>query len=143
MSYSHSMHGGRLRGPLPLRTRHHTCSPPHWVVCLRQPLPSFPAFFPHHSLSPTNPPTRCHHPQTYCCEAYNILRKSANLLLNLFHLMAGASIPDIQSDPEKAMLKLQVGGSTPCAGAPGPIIACCLPQWSMRVHTHAWANVDG
>jgi hypothetical protein len=46
--------------------------------------------------------------QTYCCEAYNILRKSANLLLSLFHLMAGASIPDIQSDPEKAMLKLQV-----------------------------------
>ena len=45
--------------------------------------------------------------QTYCCEAYNILRKSANLLLSLFHLMAGASIPAIQSDPEKAMLKLQ------------------------------------
>ncbi|GAB4822067.1 hypothetical protein N2152v2_009113 [Parachlorella kessleri] len=45
--------------------------------------------------------------QTYCVEAYNILRKSANLLLSLFHLMAGASIPDIQSDPEKAMLKLQ------------------------------------
>lgn len=45
--------------------------------------------------------------QTYCCEAYNILRKSSNLLLSLFHLMAGASIPDIQSDPEKALLKLQ------------------------------------
>ena len=41
-------------------------------------------------------------------EAYNILRKSSNLLLSLFHLMAGASIPDIQLDPEKAMLKLQV-----------------------------------
>lgn len=58
-------------------------------------------------------PTRSHPclppPQTYCCEAYNILRKSANLLLNLMHLMAGASIPDIRSDPEKAMLKLQVG----------------------------------
>lgn len=38
------------------------------------------------------------------------MRKSANLLLSLFHLMAGASIPDIHSDPEKAVLKLQVGG---------------------------------
>lgn len=55
--------------------------------------------------------------QTYCCEAYNILRKSANLLLSLFHLMAGASIPDIQSDPEKAMLKLQASVCT-CAALP-------------------------
>jgi phosphatidylinositol 3-kinase len=46
--------------------------------------------------------------RTLACEAYNILRKSASLLVSLFHLMAGASIPDVQSDPEKAMLKLQV-----------------------------------
>eukprot|EP01018_Ginkgo_biloba_P009326 Gb_01861 [translate_table: standard] len=45
--------------------------------------------------------------KSYCCEAYNILRKSSNLILNLFHLMAGASIPDIASDPEKGILKLQ------------------------------------
>ncbi|KAK3441543.1 hypothetical protein EUGRSUZ_B01666 [Eucalyptus grandis] len=45
--------------------------------------------------------------KTYCCEAYNILRKSSNLILNLFHLMAGSNIPDIASDPEKGMLKLQ------------------------------------
>ncbi|KAK4789405.1 hypothetical protein SAY86_020724 [Trapa natans] len=45
--------------------------------------------------------------KTYCCEAYNILRKSSNLILNLFHLMAGSSIPDIASDPEKGILKLQ------------------------------------
>ncbi|GMH39569.1 hypothetical protein BSKO_07467 [Bryopsis sp. KO-2023] len=45
--------------------------------------------------------------QTYCSEAYNILRKKANLILSLFHLMAGASIPDISVDPEKAMLKVQ------------------------------------
>ncbi len=44
----------------------------------------------------------------HACEAYNILRKSASLILSLFHLMAGAAIPDIRSDPEKAMLKLQV-----------------------------------
>mmetsp|Transcript_13228 Transcript_13228/g.23573 ORF Transcript_13228/g.23573 Transcript_13228/m.23573 type:complete len:451 (-) Transcript_13228:1023-2375(-) len=45
--------------------------------------------------------------RTYCCEAYNILRKSANLILSLFHLMAGADLPDIKADPEKVMLKLQ------------------------------------
>jgi len=45
--------------------------------------------------------------KSYCCEAYNILRKSSNLILNLFHLMAGASIPAIASDPEKGILKLQ------------------------------------
>eukprot|EP00850_Spirogloea_muscicola_P004644 SM000020S05994 [mRNA] locus=s20:381175:386922:+ [translate_table: standard] len=45
--------------------------------------------------------------KSYCCEAYNILRKSANLIMNLFHLMAGANIPDIALDPEKAILKLQ------------------------------------
>lgn len=42
-----------------------------------------------------------------CCEALNILRKSANLLLSLIYLMAGSSIPDIRSDPEMAMLKVQ------------------------------------
>lgn len=43
----------------------------------------------------------------YCCEAYNIIRKNSNLVLNLFHLMAGCSIPDINMDPEKAMLVVQ------------------------------------
>ena len=42
-----------------------------------------------------------------CGEAYNILRKSSNLLLSLVHLMAESSIPDIRSDPEKALLKVQ------------------------------------
>ena len=50
--------------------------------------------------------------RTYACEAYNILRKSADLILSLFHLMAGASIEAIRQDPEKAILKLQVGPST-------------------------------
>ncbi|XP_010269374.1 PREDICTED: phosphatidylinositol 3-kinase, root isoform isoform X2 [Nelumbo nucifera] len=45
--------------------------------------------------------------KSYCCEAYNILRKSSNLILNLFHLMAGSNIPDIAFDPEKGILKLQ------------------------------------
>jgi len=42
-----------------------------------------------------------------CGEAFNILRKSANLLLSLVHLMAGSSIPDIRCDPEAALLKVQ------------------------------------
>ncbi|KAG6471834.1 hypothetical protein ZIOFF_069281 [Zingiber officinale] len=45
--------------------------------------------------------------KSYCCEAYNILRKSSNLILNLFHLIAGSNIPDIASDPEKGILKVQ------------------------------------
>ncbi len=45
----------------------------------------------------------------FACEAYNILRKSADLVLSLFHLMAGAQYIDaIRQDPEKAILKLQV-----------------------------------
>jgi phosphatidylinositol 3-kinase len=45
--------------------------------------------------------------QTLCCEAYNILRKSAGLLASLMHLMAGSSIAQIADDPEMALLKLQ------------------------------------
>jgi phosphatidylinositol 3-kinase len=41
------------------------------------------------------------------CEAFNILRKSAGLLLSVIHVMASSSIPDIRSDPETAMLKVQ------------------------------------
>jgi hypothetical protein len=44
----------------------------------------------------------------YCCEAFEILRKSSDLILSLFHLMAGASIEAIRNNPENAMLKLQV-----------------------------------
>ncbi|GAV61020.1 LOW QUALITY PROTEIN: Arf domain-containing protein/PI3_PI4_kinase domain-containing protein/PI3Ka domain-containing protein/PI3K_C2 domain-containing protein [Cephalotus follicularis] len=46
--------------------------------------------------------------KSYCCEAYNILRKSSNLILNLFYLMAGSNIPDIASDPEKSILKVMI-----------------------------------
>ena len=45
--------------------------------------------------------------RSMACEAYNILRKNAGLILSLVHLMAGASITDIRLDPEKALLKLQ------------------------------------
>ncbi|CAI5965258.1 unnamed protein product [Closterium sp. NIES-65] len=46
--------------------------------------------------------------RSYCCEAFNILRASSRLFLNLFHLMAHASIPDIAShDPDQLLTKLQ------------------------------------
>ena len=68
--------------------------------------------------------------RTYACEAYNILRKSADLILSLFHLMAGASIEAIRADPEKAILKLQVrrgaeGGGRGADGGGGGI-ACVI-----------------
>ncbi|KAK3121381.1 hypothetical protein QOZ80_8BG0651910 [Eleusine coracana subsp. coracana] len=44
--------------------------------------------------------------KSYCCEAYNILRKSSSLILNLFKLMERSGIPDISSD-ESGGLKLQ------------------------------------
>ncbi|KAJ5072467.1 phosphatidylinositol 3-kinase catalytic subunit type 3 [Anaeramoeba ignava] len=43
----------------------------------------------------------------YCCEAFNILRKSANLILNLFSLMLDANIPDISRDKDGCLLKIQ------------------------------------
>ena len=45
--------------------------------------------------------------RTLACEAYNLLRKHSKLLLSLCHLMAGAAIPDMHADPEKALLKVQ------------------------------------
>ena len=45
--------------------------------------------------------------KSYCCEAYNILRKSTPLILNLIKLMARAGIPDIGGDPHTVLLKLE------------------------------------
>ncbi|KAJ3291967.1 Phosphatidylinositol (PI) 3-kinase [Borealophlyctis nickersoniae] len=45
--------------------------------------------------------------KSYCFIAYNSLRKSANLILNLFSLMVGANIPDIAIEPDKAVWKVQ------------------------------------
>jgi len=33
--------------------------------------------------------------KTFCCEAFNILRKNANLIINLFHLMLNSGLPQI------------------------------------------------
>ena len=43
----------------------------------------------------------------YCFTAYTTLRKSANLILNLFSLMVDANIPDIRVGPDKAVLKVK------------------------------------
>ncbi len=42
---------------------------------------------------------------TLACEAFNILRRHSNLILNLLTLMIDAKIPDIQGD--KSILKVQ------------------------------------
>ncbi|KAF2400650.1 putative phosphoinositide 3-kinase [Trichodelitschia bisporula] len=43
----------------------------------------------------------------HCYTAYASLRKSANLILNLFALMSEANIPDIRIEPDKVVLKVQ------------------------------------
>jgi phosphatidylinositol 3-kinase len=46
--------------------------------------------------------------RSYACEAYNILRANADLMLSLLHLMGGSAIEALRGDPDKALLKLQV-----------------------------------
>ncbi|KGQ02547.1 Phosphatidylinositol 3-kinase catalytic subunit ty pe 3 [Beauveria bassiana D1-5] len=43
----------------------------------------------------------------YCFLAYAALRKSSNLILNLFSLMIDANIPDIRLEPDKAVIKVR------------------------------------
>ncbi|KAE8454453.1 hypothetical protein EG329_000076 [Mollisiaceae sp. DMI_Dod_QoI] len=43
----------------------------------------------------------------YCFTAYTTLRKSSNLILNLFSLMVHANIPDIKLEPDKVVLKVK------------------------------------
>jgi len=43
--------------------------------------------------------------KSYCISAFNILRKNANLILNLISLMVDANIPDIAND--KCILQVQ------------------------------------
>ncbi|RKP12725.1 kinase-like domain-containing protein [Piptocephalis cylindrospora] len=45
--------------------------------------------------------------RSYCFVAFSILRRSSNLILNLFSLMVNANIPDIAIEPDKAVLKVQ------------------------------------
>ena len=43
----------------------------------------------------------------YLCQAYNWLRKSANLILNMLSLMRDAGIEDLRNDPEATLAKVQ------------------------------------
>ncbi|KJE91037.1 phosphoinositide-3-kinase [Capsaspora owczarzaki ATCC 30864] len=43
----------------------------------------------------------------HCYNAFLILRKSSNLILNLFTLMVDSSVPDIANEPDKAVMKVQ------------------------------------
>ncbi|KAF4626381.1 hypothetical protein G7Y89_g11780 [Cudoniella acicularis] len=43
----------------------------------------------------------------YCFTAYTTLRKSSNLILNLFSLMVDANIQDIKLEPDKVVLKVK------------------------------------
>ncbi|KAK9352207.1 kinase-like domain-containing protein [Lipomyces doorenjongii] len=45
--------------------------------------------------------------RNYCFTAYTTLRKSANLILNLFALMVDANIPDVKIEPDKAVFKVK------------------------------------
>eukprot|EP00698_Gefionella_okellyi_P007774 TRINITY_DN1900_c0_g2_i3.p1 TRINITY_DN1900_c0_g2~~TRINITY_DN1900_c0_g2_i3.p1 ORF type:complete len:808 (-),score=125.23 TRINITY_DN1900_c0_g2_i3:70-2493(-) len=49
----------------------------------------------------------CYQFKQFACEAFNILRRSTNLIINLFVLMLDANIPDLAADPDKALLNLQ------------------------------------
>jgi phosphatidylinositol 3-kinase len=43
----------------------------------------------------------------YCFSAYSVLRKNANLFLNLVSLMCDSGIPDLQNDFDGAMMRFQ------------------------------------
>lgn len=43
----------------------------------------------------------------YCCQAYNWLRKSADLILNLLSLMADAGIEELSNDPATTLQKVE------------------------------------
>ncbi|KAK3601062.1 hypothetical protein CHS0354_029288 [Potamilus streckersoni] len=45
--------------------------------------------------------------RTHCYTAFLAIRRSANLILNLFSLMVDANIPDIALEPDKTVKKLQ------------------------------------
>ena len=45
--------------------------------------------------------------RSYCFTVFNTLRKSANLILNLFSLMTDSNVQDIRDDPDKAVMKVQ------------------------------------
>lgn len=65
--------------------------------------------------SPANTPTELNNHDAHyykqfkqhCFTAYTTLRKSSNLILNLFALMVNANIPDIRMEPDRAVAKVR------------------------------------
>lgn len=60
------------------------------------------------AMGGSNPPSEAYlHFKQYCFLAFTALRKSSNLILNLFSLMVHANIPDIKAEPDKAVFKVK------------------------------------
>ncbi len=77
--------------------------------------------------------------QTLCCQAYNVLRKNANLLITLFFLMLSCGIPELQtaSDLEWLVDKLMVRACVfvfVCVCARARARVCVLVWVCVRVH---------
>ena len=67
-----------------------------------------------------------------CYNAFLILRRSANLTLNLFSLMTDANIPDIAMEPDKVVSKVR-GKARMCVDVR---ICGCLMRSCARVLPH-------
>lgn len=73
--------------------------------------------------------------KTYCCQSYNWLRKSANLILNLLSLMGDAGINDIskRSDLSKVLLKVEDKFRLDLSGKPSEcpvmLVLTCAALW--------------
>ncbi|KAI1259867.1 phosphatidylinositol 3 [Xylariaceae sp. FL1019] len=60
------------------------------------------------AMGGSNPPSDMYKQfKQYCFLAFAALRKSSNLILNLFSLMVHANIPDIKAEPDKAVFKVK------------------------------------
>ncbi|KAI8632822.1 phosphatidylinositol 3 [Xylariaceae sp. FL1651] len=60
------------------------------------------------AMGGANPPSEVYMQfKQYCFLAFAALRKSSNLILNLFSLMVHANIPDIKAEPDKAVFKVK------------------------------------
>ncbi|KAJ1335959.1 phosphatidylinositol 3-kinase [Microdochium nivale] len=60
------------------------------------------------AMGGSNPPSDAYLQfKEYCFLAFSALRKSSNLILNLFSLMVHANIPDIKYEPDKAVSKVR------------------------------------
>ncbi len=60
------------------------------------------------AMGGSNPPSETYLQfKQYCFLAFTALRKSSNLILNLFSLMVHANIPDIKAEPDKAVFKVK------------------------------------